>query len=486
MSPKNPRAAAVIVTLVSSLVLAACGGGSANDSTSANSPPKGGEVHLTIGYQSKTINTVTAGTLLRNLGFLERRLGELTKETGTTYTVSWEDYPSGPPITAQMVAGKVDIASMGDYPLLVNGSKTQSLPDAHSAMVAVTGYNLRGSLNAVVVPPASKAKSLEDLGGQQVSATFGSAGHGMVIKALSDMGKGPDFMNLVNQQPEVGASALQGGQVAALSQFVPWPQLMVFRGQARMLFDGGDTGRPTSHGVVARRQYASAHPEVVETFLSSVMEASDYIHERPLDAAQIVAKETGLEPEVVYLYNGPNGIVTFDLTLKPQLVDALKSNIPFLKSLDTNTDLDVAKFVDDSYLRKAYGPSYDKDLSSVVNKAALSGNDAACGSEITDPTTASEAWFEGQTTTKAASTPTCLLRMVKAAEAAGSKLRVAYVPDARTTTRSFARTDTWVEDGAADPTARLLPFATVGDAETYSAAHPGSRVIDYGTALAAA
>ena len=301
MSPKKPRAAAVIVTLASSLVLGACGGGSAKDNTSANSPPEGGEVHLTIGYQSKTINTVTAGTLLRNLGVLERRLAELTKKTGTTYTVSWEDYPSGPPITAQMVAGKVDIASMGDYPLLVNGSKTQSLPDAQSAMVAVTGYNLRGSLNAVVVPPVSKARSLTDLGGQQVSATFGSAGHGMLIKALSDMGKGPDFMNLVNQQPEVGASALQGGQVAALSQFVPWPQVMVFRGQARMLFDGGDTARPTSHGVVVRRQYAAAHPEVVETFLSSVMEATGYIHERPLDAAQIVAKETGLEPEVVYL-----------------------------------------------------------------------------------------------------------------------------------------------------------------------------------------
>ena len=33
-----------------------------------------GVVNVVVGYQSKTINTVTAGTLLRAQGYLERRL----------------------------------------------------------------------------------------------------------------------------------------------------------------------------------------------------------------------------------------------------------------------------------------------------------------------------------------------------------------------------------------------------------------------------
>ncbi|MGW4249451.1 ABC transporter substrate-binding protein, partial [Nocardia sp. NPDC004722] len=81
----------------------------------------GDTVKVVIGYQSKTINTVTAGTLLKAKGFLEQRLNSLNN--GHKYAVEWQDYDTGAPITAQMVAEKIDIGSMGDYPLLINGSR---------------------------------------------------------------------------------------------------------------------------------------------------------------------------------------------------------------------------------------------------------------------------------------------------------------------------------------------------------------------------
>src|SRR5206468_6940850 len=42
----------------------------------------GNVVNVVIGYQSKTINTVTAGTLLRAQGYLEGRLYDITTRTG--------------------------------------------------------------------------------------------------------------------------------------------------------------------------------------------------------------------------------------------------------------------------------------------------------------------------------------------------------------------------------------------------------------------
>lgn len=48
-----------------------------------------GVVNVVVGYQSKTINTVTAGTLLRAQGYLERRLADITTRTGTRYAVRW-------------------------------------------------------------------------------------------------------------------------------------------------------------------------------------------------------------------------------------------------------------------------------------------------------------------------------------------------------------------------------------------------------------
>jgi ABC-type nitrate/sulfonate/bicarbonate transport system substrate-binding protein len=80
-------------------------------------PASGDTVNVVVGYQSKAINTVTAGTLLRSRGYFEQRLWELGQRTGKSYSVAWQDYDTGAPITAQMIADKIDIGSIGDYPL---------------------------------------------------------------------------------------------------------------------------------------------------------------------------------------------------------------------------------------------------------------------------------------------------------------------------------------------------------------------------------
>jgi NitT/TauT family transport system substrate-binding protein len=65
------------------VVVSACGAQTATESSG------GGTVTVNIGYQSKTINTVTAGTLLREHGIFEDKLGQLGEETGVDYAVEW-------------------------------------------------------------------------------------------------------------------------------------------------------------------------------------------------------------------------------------------------------------------------------------------------------------------------------------------------------------------------------------------------------------
>ena len=60
-----------------------------------------------------------------------------------------------------------------------------------------------------------------------------SAGHGTLVRALSTAGINPSTgVEVLNQQPQVGASALESGQAQALSQFVAWPGLLVYQGKA--------------------------------------------------------------------------------------------------------------------------------------------------------------------------------------------------------------------------------------------------------------
>ncbi|MEW2480425.1 ABC transporter substrate-binding protein [Mycobacterium sp. NPDC049093] len=474
------KTALIALTAGLTLVTAGCSLDSATKSADT--------VDVVVGYQSKTINTVTAGTLLRAQGYLERRLADITTRTGTKYNVTWQDYDTGAPITAQMVAEKIDIGSMGDYPMLINGSKTQANERAKTEIVSVTGYNPKGALNMVVVAPDSPAKSLTDLAGKKVSASVGSAGHGMLVQALGKAGvDAKTGVEVLNQQPQVGASSLESGQVQALSQFVAWPGLLVQQGKAKLLYDGAELNYPTLHGVVVRRAYAADHPEVLDAFLQAQLDATDFLNSKPLEAARLVAEGSGLPQEVVYLYNGPGG-TSFDTTLKPSLVDALKGDVPYLKSIDNFADLDVTGFVQDAPLRAAFatrGQDYDKALGSNVNPSALSGTDPVCQTAVDNPATAGELWLDGSDATTAAATPVCLLKAIRQAEGEGKKVRAAYIADAELGTRWFADKAVWVrlpESGAEG----YLPFGTQAGAERYAAAHPGAAIVDYRQALAGA
>jgi NitT/TauT family transport system substrate-binding protein len=429
------------------LPLSACGGSAeAGD---------GKTVTITVGYQSKTINTVTAGTLLRSLGYFEKNLDAL--HDGHIYKVDWQDYATGAPITAQMTAGKIDIGSMGDFPLLLNAARGKQLSKP-TRLVSVTGYNLRGGLNTVVTSPSSKLSSLTDLKGKKVSTSVGSAADGTLVRALQRAGIDPEKgIEKLNQQPAVGASALSAGSADALSQFVAWPGLLAYQGRAKALYDGAQLNLPTFHGVTAREDFAQRRPAVLEAFLKAQAEATDYLDTHPVAAAEKVAQATELPAEVVYLYNGAHGISTFDPAIKPQLVSALKKDVSVLKAEKLTGDIDVDSFVDDQYVKKALGADYATHLASAP------------------PTAAGEVWPKGAQKTTEFKSATELLRYV-----AGHKdgIRAAYVPDATTGTLWFADKAVWVADGD-----RLLPFVAPATAKAYAAAHGGARVITYADAL---
>ncbi|MGV9229644.1 ABC transporter substrate-binding protein [Streptomyces nigra] len=441
------RTAVAASAAVLLLPLSACGG----DAEAGD----GSTVTVTVGYQSKTINTVTAGTLLRSLGYFEKQLNSLGD--GRTYKVVWQDYATGAPITAQMTAGKIDIGSMGDFPLLINAARGRQL-DRPTRLVSVTGYNLRGGLNTIVTAPDSELTSLKELKGRKVSTSVGSAADGTLVRALRRAGIDPnDGVEKLNQQPAVGASALAAGSADALSQFVAWPGLLAYQGKAKALYDGAQLNLPTFHGVTAREDFAEDRPAVLDAFLKAQAQATDYLNDRPVDAAEKVAEATGLPAEVVYLYNGAHGISTFDPAVKPQLVAALKKDVSILKAAKLTGDVDVDAFVDDQYVKKALGASYGKRL--------------ACA----PPAAASEAWPKGAKETKSFTSPTQLLRYV-AAHSDG--IRAAYVPDATTGTLWFADKAVWVADGD-----KLLPFVAPATAQTYVDRHDGARVISYADAL---
>ena len=106
----------------------------------------------------------------------------------------------------------------------------------------------------------------------------------------------------------------------------------------------------------------SARPDNLRG-VSAVIAANQWLRDNPKLAAEKIQEWTGINKEVVYIFLGPSGNMTTDPTIKPALIDAAATDVKVLQNLGRMKEFDVEKWVNDSYVRKAYaelGLDYDK------------------------------------------------------------------------------------------------------------------------------
>jgi NitT/TauT family transport system substrate-binding protein len=446
---------------------------------------QGETINIGIGTQDTTTNTVTAGIVIRQLGLLDRYLPRTGKYQGVKYNITWQNATSGPPITNGMIAGNLQIGMMGDYPLLVNGA-TGHATGNDTELVAVIAYNALGSGNGVVVPKNSPYYDLDDLKGKRVSVPFGSAAHGMLLAALQSRGLPSDYFDLVNQSPEVGSTSIQENRIDAHADFVPFAELLPFRGYARKIFDGAETRQPTFHGIVIRKDFGEKYPEVVVAYIKAMLAANDWLRHDPEQAAQQIETWTHTPKEVAYIFLGPGGIDTLDPTIKPRWVAALKTDYGVLKRLKMVKDLNIDQWVDDRYVREAYkelGLNYDAQLANFSNYP-IEGMDPVCKVAVTKPADAGQIWVDGARVVPFSS-PVCTLEAVNRYHAEGKKLDAVYLIDHALGVMVFANAAFYTV-GAQNGTAPdIVPWMLKRDAQQY-AKKTGASVATYTQALAAA
>lgn len=435
-----------------------------------------------IGTQNTTTNTVTGGIVIKELGLLDKYLPKTGKYSNIDFALDWQNATSGPPITNGMVANKIQIGMMGDYPLLINGATGQQSKGNETQLIAVIAYNAFGAGNGVVVNKDSPYYQLSDLKGKDVSVPFGSAAHGMLLQAMQARGWTDNYWNLVSQTPEIGTTNLQEKKIDAHADFVPFAELLPYRGFARKIFDGAETKIPTFHGVVVRKDFAEKYPEVVVAYIKALMDADDWVRKNPKLAAEKIQQWTKIEKEVVYIFLGPGGIHTLDPSIKPILVTAMKTDLGVLQKMNRVKQFDVDAWVNESYLRQAFkerGQDYDAQKQTLANYD-ISGKDPVCNKPVTRPREAGEIWIDGGDIVPLSSTA-CTFLGIKKYEAAGKKIAVAYVYDKALGIKVFADKAFYSVAGAG-ANAEVVPFLLKKDAEAY-AGKAGATVATYSEVL---
>jgi len=428
---------------------------------------RGETITIGIGTQNTTTNTVTGGVVLKEMGLLEKHLPKTGKYKDVRYSLSWQNATSGPPITNGMMADNIQIGMMGDYPLMVNGATGQATGN-ETQLVAIIAYNAFGGGNGIVVHKDSPYFDLTDLKGKNVSVPFGSAAHGMMLAALQKRGLPNDFWSLVSQSPEIGTTNLQEKRIDAHGDFVPFAELLPFRGFARKIFDGAETRTPTFHGVVARKDFAAKYPEIITAYIEALMEANDWVRKNPKQAAEKIEEWTKISKEVVYIFLGPGGVHTLDPTIKPQWVDAIGADYAVLKKLNMIKDLDIKAWVNDSFVRQAYknlGLDYEKQ------RAFVAGYDGD------KPDASGQIWINGGDILTFGS-PLQTIAGAKTYLQQGKKLDAVYLIDHELGIKVFADAAFYSVRGDNPKQREITPFLLKKDAEAFASKN-GGRLATY-------
>lgn len=434
-------------------------------------------IRVAIGTQDTTINCATGGLLIRELNLLQKYLPKDGKYKGVTWDVQWKNFTSGAPLTNEMVADKLDIGSMADFPGAANGAAFQKAGKKSVFITVLSGSTL-GSGNGIVVPNESKITSLAELRGRTISVPFASTAHGMLLRALKAQGIDPEKdVNIITQAPEVAGPALQANKIEAHADFVPFAELFPYRGFARKIFDGAQANAPTYHGTLINSDFGKKHPEVVVAFLRAALEADRLFAQEPEKYSELVEKVTGIEAPVNYLFHGPLGLQTRDLSWKPEYRQALQTSLDTLKLLRrTDTTLTANEFIDDSYVRAAFkqaGLNYEAQLKD-YSKLPLKANDALTGKPITDTQRVAGIWVKGEPKVRHYASVESALKDLAQLEKAGKASRAVYVHDLIHRIKLLAPL-AWF---ATDAKGQVSAFLQKDAANAYAAANKG-RVFDF-------
>lgn len=433
-------------------------------------------IRVAIGTQDTTINCATGGLLIRELNLLQKYLPKDGKYKDAKYDIVWKNFTSGAPLTNEMVAGKLDLGSMADFPGSFNGAAHQKAGKKSIFITVLSGSTL-GSGNGIVVPKGSAVQSLAELKGKTISVPFASTAHGMLLRAVKAQGWDPEKdVNITTQAPEIAGSALQSNKIEAHADFVPFAELFPHRGYARKIFDGSQAKSPTLHGSLVDSAYAKKYPEIVVAYLRAALEADRLIAAEPEKYSELIAKVTGIEAEINYLFHGPVGLQTRDFTWKPEYRQAVATSIQTLRLLKrTESDIDVNSFIDDSYLRTAFRQSnldYDKALKNYA-KLPLSAKDAVTGKPIADFRQLTQIWVQGEPLVRHYASAGTAFAELRKLEQGGKKVRTVYAHDQGTGLKLLAA-DAWFVVKGKEVGAFLLK----ADADAW-AKKSGGQVVDY-------
>jgi NitT/TauT family transport system substrate-binding protein len=296
----------------------------------------GEKVTLTVGYQPYYTEAWSA-LVMKAKGFWKKYLPAGSE-------VDFEPGLQGSVLVGQMIAGKQQIAYMGDMPAIIASARPQV---ADIRIIAALGTSQQQCNVFLVRKDAPDFKSAEEaikwLNGKVVASPQGSCTDRFARKVFQKLSVKPD--KYFNQGGDQIAANFKAGKLDAAVVWEPIAAKLIDDGLARRAASGVNFNETDAGFLVMRHDLAAARPDVEKAWLEAELDAQMFLAD-PKNATEITAiaaaEATGYPRKVLWnaLYGdypaalgGSADRLTFDYVLTDKVKAQLAEATAFLFDL---------------------------------------------------------------------------------------------------------------------------------------------------------
>lgn len=260
--------------------LSGCGRDEKTADLSAKRGPAAAHVAVRLGYQK-----VGSPFLLKERS---QRLQARLAAAGAR--AEWVEFQAGPPLLEAMRGAGVDIGYTGEAPPIF--AQAGGVPFVYVASDPPSPH-----AEAILVAADSAIKRPRDLKGKRVALNRGSNVHYLLLRALEHEGLSIADVTPVYLAPPDARTAFQSHEVDA---WVIWDPFLAAAEQqgARRLVDGEGLVANRFY-YLARREFATSHPALLEIVLDEFREVSSWAATQPEQAARLLAGASGVPYEAL-------------------------------------------------------------------------------------------------------------------------------------------------------------------------------------------
>jgi len=248
-------------------------------------------VTATIAEKNVNIRVGYFPNITHSQALVGKDQGSFQKAVGASNPIDWKLFNAGPAEIEALFAGAIDIGYIGPGPAINGYAKSKG--DLQIIAGATDAGAIFVSRKGLVI------KNLKDLSGKRIAVPqFGNTQDLTLRKILSDnklkdttkggtvevrQAENADILTLLNK-----------GDIDAALVPEPWGSRLIKEAGANVILDYKDLlrkGNYTTAVVVIRTEFLKDHPLIVENFLRTHVELTDYINKNKDKAKEIVNKQ---------------------------------------------------------------------------------------------------------------------------------------------------------------------------------------------------